>query len=99
MVTSMTDFQVRPAVHSDLDTLLAFEQGIIEFERSFDEALKPGHIHYYDLEAMLGDSNCQILVVTDKDKIIASGYAKNCAIKTLCGEPTACLFRFYVRHT
>ena len=49
----MDKITTRKAVHSDLETLFEFEQGIIRTERPFDHTLKEGLIHYYDIEAMI----------------------------------------------
>ena len=49
----MTELTFRPAEAADLATLLAFEQGIITAERSFNDTLKSGTVHYYDLAALL----------------------------------------------
>lgn len=72
----MANIEIRQATVADLETLLQFEQGIISFERPFDSALKTEHINYYDIEAMINDEKCQVLVATDGTKLVASGYAK-----------------------
>lgn len=65
----------READLKDLDTLLEFEQGIIEFERQFDSNLKECTT-YYPLKSMLLDPEIVIKVATINDEIIGSGYAK-----------------------
>lgn len=72
----MPEITIRKATHRDLDTLLRFEQGIIATERPFDKTLKPGHIHYYDLEAMIHASDVEVLVAQVNDEVIGSGYAR-----------------------
>jgi RimJ/RimL family protein N-acetyltransferase len=65
----------RKANEGDMETLLQFEQGIIATERPFDPTLRPGHIHYYDLQKMLHAENTVIIVAELDHRIIASGYA------------------------
>ena len=72
----MKDFLVRPATMSDLDVLLGFEQGVIKAERPFDPTLAADPISYYDLKKLIESEDAQVLVVTNGDEIIASGYAR-----------------------
>ncbi len=58
-----------------MDTLLVFEQGVIEFERPFDPTLGD-NIHYYDLNEMISASHIELLVAEQAGKLIASGYAR-----------------------
>jgi GNAT superfamily N-acetyltransferase len=67
---------IRKAVAADLDTLFEFEQGIITTERPFDNTLKEGEIHYYDLAAMIAADNIQLLVAQCGDEVVGSGYAR-----------------------
>ena len=67
---------IRKATDKDLDTLLAFEQGVIEAERSFDKTLKDDPIHYYNLNDMMNDPNVHLIVAELYQKIIGSGYAR-----------------------
>lgn len=60
----------------DLDTLLLFEQGVIESERPSDPTLKNGLIHYYDLEEMINSSHIELLVAQYREELIGSGYAR-----------------------
>jgi GNAT superfamily N-acetyltransferase len=66
---------IRTATLLDLETLLTFEQGIIETERPFDATLKEGRISYYDLKEMITQNDCEIAVAELNGQIIASGYA------------------------
>ena len=72
----MKEFLVRPATMSDLDVLLGFEQGVIKAERPFDPTLAADPISYYDLKKLIESEDAQVLVVTNKDEIVASGYAR-----------------------
>ena len=66
---------VRAATSDDLETLLQFEQGIIEAERPFDSTLKVGTISYYDLNALIKSSEAEVVVAIIDQEIIGSGYA------------------------
>lgn len=66
---------VREATEKDLPILLEFEQGIVSSERPFDETLKEGEIHYYDLNALILSPDANLVVVEENNEVIASGYA------------------------
>ena len=73
----MDQFVIRPAELGDLTTLLAFEQGIMETERPFDETLRSGDdVHYYDLEAYISSPHVEVLVAEVGEQIVGSGYAR-----------------------
>ncbi|MFK7775032.1 MAG: GNAT family N-acetyltransferase [Saprospiraceae bacterium] len=72
----MTNIEVRPARLTELPTLLEFEQGIISFERPFDPTLANDPISYYDIKAMIGSENAEVVVAIVDDKVVASAYAK-----------------------
>ena len=67
---------IRKANGKDLETLLVFEQGVIEAERSFDKTLKDDPIHYYNLNEMVNDPNVHLVVAELNHEIIGSGYAR-----------------------
>lgn len=67
---------IRKALPADLDILLRFEQGIIEAERPFDETIRAGNIHYYDLAGMLKASHIEVLLAFVDDKPVGCGYAR-----------------------
>ncbi len=68
--------EIRKAVESDIDILLGFEQGIVEAERPFNDPLKEGEIHYYDLTGLIRSDSAEVLVAVINDEIVGSGYAK-----------------------
>jgi GNAT superfamily N-acetyltransferase len=72
----MDQIIIRKASLNDLDTLLLFEQGVINAERPFDSTLKNGLIHYYDLEEMITAPHIELVVAELNDEIIGSGYAR-----------------------
>jgi len=72
----MGEIIIRSAEPADLERLLEFEQGIIGFERQFDETLKEGEIHYYDLRAMILADHVEVVVALLGVEIVGSGYAR-----------------------
>jgi len=66
----------RTATLADMDTLLAFEQGIITTERPFDQTLYNDPISYYDIAAMIAAPDIEVAVAHVGDEIIGSGYAR-----------------------
>ena len=60
-----------------MDTLLAFEQAIIEAERPFDETIRTDDgVHYYDLEALIASTDAELVVGETDTEIIGAGYAR-----------------------
>lgn len=68
--------QIRKATENDLATLLDFEQGIIAAERPYDETLRAGEIHYYDLAALLGADHTRVVVAMLGQQLVGSGWAQ-----------------------
>ena len=72
----MENLVIRKAKPDDLEILLQFEQGVITAERPFDETLKDGDIHYYDLAAMINSPTVEVVVAELAGQIAGSGYAR-----------------------
>ena len=70
----MKEIYYRTAVLDDLPTLFDFEQGIVAAERPYDETLKPGRIHYYDLKALIEAEDTEVIVAVINKEIIGSAY-------------------------
>lgn len=68
--------EIRNAIESDIDILLNFEKGIVDAERPFDESLKEGEIHYYDLIELIRSERSELLVAVANNEIVGSGYVK-----------------------
>ena len=68
--------EIRKAIETEIDILLSFEKGIIEVEKPFDETLREGEIHYYDLIALIRSDKAEVLVAIVDNEIVGSGYAK-----------------------
>ena len=72
-----TDMQVRFATPEDLPTLLAFEQGIVQWEIPMDPDLITEHeIHYYDLAEYIGRADTAVVVAEDESGLIGSSYGQ-----------------------
>lgn len=72
----MNQLLIRKATRMDLSTLLQFEQGVINAERSFDSTLADASIHYYDITQMIEAPEVELLVAELNQEIVASGYAR-----------------------
>lgn len=70
------ELEIRQAHESEISVLLDFEAGIIEAERPFDNSLKEGEIHYYDLIELIKSERAEVLVAVINNEIVGSGYAK-----------------------
>lgn len=66
---------IRPANKNDLTVLLEFEQEIINAERPFNNTLKNGEIHFYDLLQLIESESALVIVAEADNEIIGSGYA------------------------
>lgn len=66
----------RQANSSDIHKLKELEQAVVEAERPFNPNIKPGKVHYYDLEDLLSSEDAYLLVAEDNGSIVATGYAK-----------------------
>jgi hypothetical protein len=53
---------IRQAKESEINVLIEFEQGIVEAERPFDNTLKLGEIHYYDLLELIKSRRLKFLL-------------------------------------
>ncbi len=73
---TMHALTIRPATINDIDTLLQFEQGVINAERPFDPTLKREDTRYYDLHQMITEPHIQLLVAELQGQLIGSGYAR-----------------------
>jgi len=67
---------IRQANLDDLDILLKFEQGIIEYERPMVPDMMTEHFNYYDLKELIENDDSEVLVAEVNGKLVASGYAK-----------------------
>ena len=68
--------EIRKAIETEIETLLIFEKEIVDAERPFDNTLKHGEIHYYDLIELIRNKRAEVLVAVVNNEIVGSGYAK-----------------------
>ena len=69
------NIKIRVATARDVDTILKFEQGVVAAERPFNDKLKSGEVHYYDVAALVADDSSMLLVAEDAEELIATGHA------------------------
>ena len=72
----MKSIRLRKAKLSDLDILLEFEQGVITYERHFDDTLAEDPISYYDVNQMIISDEIELLVAEYNGELVGSGYAR-----------------------
>ena len=72
----MSNLTIKSAQAEDLNTLLRFEQGVVEAERPFEPTFISGKIKYYDLEPMIYDPKTEIAVACLGEDCIGSGYIR-----------------------
>ena len=75
-MTDEFDLRLRPARDDDLDTLLGFEQQVVEAERPFNEAIRKTDVTYYDLPSLLDDPDVSLQVAEIDGRVIGCGYAR-----------------------
>ncbi|TXD53466.1 MULTISPECIES: GNAT family N-acetyltransferase [unclassified Polaribacter] len=67
---------IRTAELEDLETLLTFEQGVIEAEKPLDPFLGTGDLQYYNIPELITAKDIHFLVVVADKELIASGYVR-----------------------
>ena len=72
----MTKIIIRSARASDLETLLSFEQSIIEYERPMCADMQEDEFNYYSLKELIKSDDAEVVVAEHNGKPIAAGYAK-----------------------
>ena len=72
----MTNILIRQANQEDLQTLLAFEQDLINAEKPFDPTFVPERFSYYDLKTIIDSDTAEVLVAELDGKLIGSGHAR-----------------------
>jgi ribosomal protein S18 acetylase RimI-like enzyme len=72
----MDEISLRTANEDDLNTLLEFEQGVIEAEKPLDSFLADGELSYYNIPELISSENIHLLVAVLNEELIASGYLR-----------------------
>lgn len=71
-----TSISIRKATLDDLETLLEFEQGVVEAERPLDPFLADGDLCYYNIPQLIISKNSHLIVAVSNDELVASGYIR-----------------------
>ncbi len=71
-----TNISIRTATLSDLETLLRFEQEVIEAERPLDPFLGDDDLHYYNIPALIKAKNSHLIVAISNEELVGSGYVR-----------------------
>ena len=72
----MNSVVIRAAQESDLQTLVRFQQGIVDAERPFDNTLQEGGIRYYDIEELVRAAHAHF-VIAEIDRVpIGCGFVR-----------------------
>ncbi|MGK0458037.1 MAG: ribosomal protein S18 acetylase RimI-like enzyme [Polaribacter sp.] len=72
----MSTITIRSANLNDLETLLAFEQGVVAAEKPLDAFLGTGKLTYYDIPELITDENTHFIVAISNEELVGSGYIK-----------------------
>ena len=72
----MSTISIRIANLNDLETLLAFEQGVIKAERPMDSFLGQGTLSYYNIPELIAAKNSHLIVALAGKELVGSGYIK-----------------------
>lgn len=71
----MTNLVIREARLADMPTLLKYEQGVIEYERTLNADIRKEDVKYYNLKSLITGRNSVVFVGEIDGEIIATGYA------------------------
>jgi GNAT superfamily N-acetyltransferase len=72
----MNTISIRAANINDLETLLAFEQGVVAAEKPLDIFLGSGTLTYYDIPELITNKNTHLVVAVSNEELVGSGYIK-----------------------
>jgi len=67
---------IRAATPHDKNTLLSFEQAVVEAERPFNSSIKVGEPTYYNIDELINSAKSKLLVVENNNTLIACGYGQ-----------------------
>lgn len=67
---------IRAAIDSDINTLKKLEQAVINAERPLNSVIKETDAKYYNLEALISDTNTLLVVGEIYNQIVATGYVQ-----------------------
>lgn len=67
---------IRAATPHDKNTLVNFEQAVVEAERPFNSSIKEGEPTYYNLDDLISSAQAKMLVVEVNNTLIGCGYGQ-----------------------
>jgi len=70
------EIKIRTANYNDLDTLLEFEQGVVDAEKPLDPFLGNGHLTYYNIPELINSKEIYFIVAVFNEELIGSGYVR-----------------------
>jgi ribosomal protein S18 acetylase RimI-like enzyme len=71
-----TNITIRTATLKDIETLLEFEQGVIEAERPLDPFLGDGKLTYYNIPELISAQHIHLIVAISNEELVGSGYIR-----------------------
>lgn len=72
----MNEISLRVATLKDLETLLEFEQGVVEAEKPLDPFLGKGDLNYYNIPELITAEHIHLIVAVSNEELVASGYLR-----------------------
>ena len=72
----MKNVIIRKALSKDQTALLSLEQEVIEAERPYNQTIKSKNTLYYDMNNLLIDDACHLIVAELNGQLIGTGYAQ-----------------------
>lgn len=72
----MKTTSIRTANLKDIETLLEFEQGLIEAEKPLDPFLGEGKLFYYNIPELITSENIHFVVAVSNEELVGCGYLK-----------------------
>mgnify|MGYP003655506866 FL=1 len=72
----MNTTSIRTANLKDIETLLEFEQGLIEAEKPLDPFLGEGKLFYYNIPELITSENIHFVVAVSNEELVGCGYLK-----------------------
>lgn len=68
--------KLRAATNDDIAVLRQLEQAVIDAERPLNPTIKRSEAKYYNLEALISDTNTLLIIGEVNNQIIATGYVQ-----------------------
>ena len=72
----MSEISLRTANLEDLETLLEFEQGVVEAEKPLDPFLGEGYLNYYNIPELITAEHIHFIVAVSNDEVVGCGYIR-----------------------